>query len=223
MSAGSIEQAADYFSGDDATDRILDHLPRAARAIVATAPAQRVELCTARFRLRELAPSDCDALASLHADREHRAYVLPHQFGSAYIERKLASALLSVHLKCRSLYEFAVVASDTAEFAGTCGLSLRGTLLGAAALGWELRREFSGNGVAVETGNALIRFARGLGLRRVLADCDARNARCISALRKLGMSEVTLRPWTLWAMRRRYRAHLPYARYVLARLPPGNA
>jgi len=209
--------ACDGFSGDEATDRILDHLPHHARMFIASTPRRNLELSTPRFMLRELAPSDFDALAALHADREHRSYVLPHQFGTSYIQRMLAGALLLSHLERRSIYHLAIVTRSAGAFAGICTVSIRGSFVTSAYLGWELSREFSAKGVAVETGTALIKFVRGLGVKRILADCDARNTPCISALCKLGMRQVRLRPWTLWAMRQRYGADLPYARLALHR------
>lgn len=205
----------DWFTGDETVDRLLDHVPRPLRRLIATRPRNPIRLQTPRLTLRELTVGDLDACVRLLDDRGHRRHVLPHQFGREYALRAVGGALVGPHRPVRLHYTLAIELRDGGRFAGTCTLGVRGRFRRRAFIGWEIARACSGTGIAAEAGHALIGLVGdSLGVRRIGLDCDERNERCMAVARKLGLHRVALRPWTRRAMQLRYGADLPYARFV---------
>jgi RimJ/RimL family protein N-acetyltransferase len=63
-------------------------------------------------------------------------------------------------------------------------------------IGWRLRRDRWGHGLAVEAARAMGDFAfRELNARELLAVCDPANTASASVMRRLGMQEVGIQRW----------------------------
>ena len=63
-------------------------------------------------------------------------------------------------------------------------------------LGWRLRRDRWGRGLAVEAGRAMGDFAfKALNARELLAVCDSANIASANVMRRLGMQEAGVQRW----------------------------
>lgn len=119
----------------------------------------RTLLATPRLRLRELAPSDADALARVFADPDALRFY-PGMADPAQVERWIADNLERYARHGFGLW--ALVLADSGELVGDCGLSLQ-EVKGREELevGWHVRADWRGRGLATEAGTA----CRDWGLR----------------------------------------------------------
>jgi RimJ/RimL family protein N-acetyltransferase len=86
-----------------------------------------------------------------------------------------------------SLYEWGVVRTDRGALIGTCTLAHIDAGNRRAEIGFSLRHDHWGQGYMTEAVRALLTFAFGeLGLHRLEADVDPRNAASIRLLERLG-------------------------------------
>lgn len=138
-----------------------------------------------RVRLRWLTDADVPALFAIFGDPEVTRY-----FGFAALpDLEAAAALLAdIHREFRAgtLFQWGLEATD-GPLVGTCTLAHLDPANRRADLGFALGRAFWGRGYMTAALPALIDFAFGrLGLHRVVADADPRNAPSIRALERLG-------------------------------------
>jgi RimJ/RimL family protein N-acetyltransferase len=138
-----------------------------------------------RVRLRWLTEADIPALFGIFGDPEVTRF-----WGFAVLRNPTdAAALLQeIHrgFHAGSLFQWGV---ETAEglLVGTCTLSQIDTANRRAELGFALGKTFWGQGYMSAALPALLQFAfNQLGLLRIFADVDPRNARSIHALERLG-------------------------------------
>lgn len=88
----------------------------------------------------------------------------------------------------RTIFELAVVVRDSQLLVGKCGLAVRRPAHRAGEIWYAIRRDRWGQGYAVEAMTALIDHGfRELGLHRIYADSDPRNAPSLRVAEKLGM------------------------------------
>ena len=59
-----------------------------------------------------------------------------------------------------------------------------------AELGWVLHRDYWRRGYVTEAALAVMKFARGIGVRRIFACCDSKNVASRKTMEKLGMKLV---------------------------------
>lgn len=138
-----------------------------------------------RVRLRWLRETDVPALFAIFGDPEVTRYwgfdVLP--------DRAAAAALLSdiqQQFLARTLLQWGVETAD-GQLVGTCTLSQFDARNRRAELGFALGRAFWGRGYMTTALPAVLNFAFGrLGLNRLFADTDPRNAPSVRALERLG-------------------------------------
>lgn len=88
----------------------------------------------------------------------------------------------------RLIYEFALMADDI--LIGCASLDLLEDHSGE--LGAIIRKEYWGRGYASEANRALVRLARSLGVKRLIAHCDSENHGSRHALEKTGMQLVSI-------------------------------
>lgn len=87
----------------------------------------------------------------------------------------------------RSLFQWGIVEAASGALVGTCTLASIDPAHGHAAVGYALRRDAWGRGYATGAVRTLVTFAFAeLGLRRLEADVDPRNAASIRLLEGLG-------------------------------------
>lgn len=140
-----------------------------------------VRLEGARLVLRELRPEDFDAVRAYVEDPEVTRYLaLPAapEDTRAWLERAEAAAGAPE----RTRYDLAIECDG--DLVGAIGWGIEAH--GRAELGWVLRRDVWGRGIASEAASlAIAHVFDALGVRRVVARCDSRNARSARVMEKL--------------------------------------
>ena len=153
-------------------------------------------LQTQRLFLRELAEQDAAALHEIERDPRVTRYTSfdPRSLEEvrAYIEKAIRD-----QSDAQRVFDLAVIPREDGEerdrdFSppiGRCGLGIYRPEHCEAALWYELHPARWGKGYAVEAASALLDYAFGpLGLHRVWADCDPRNAASCRVAERLGMT-----------------------------------
>lgn len=177
------------------------HFSRSFRAVLGATPTalRRGEssrtsaptLETARLRLRPIRDDDLDALAAMLADPE----VMKHSVGGVYDRERTAGFIAW----CAALYHergfgpLAMVDKETGGFVGFCGLTpevIDGAGGGEAeeiGLGYRIRRDAWGRGLATEAATAVVRYAFDtLGVSSLCAIVDRDHPASAAVARKVG-------------------------------------
>ena len=146
---------------------------------------------TPHLRLRRFTADDADHLFALDNDPEVMRYLNGGELVSRdAIVRDILPTFLKVDEDRPGLGFHAAEDRATAEFVGWFVLRLTGEP-GEAALGYRLRREAWGRGLATEGARALVDWGfRELGLRRVVATTYEQNLASIRVMEKLGMTLI---------------------------------
>ena len=146
-----------------------------------------LHLTTRRLALRALTYDDLDALASMLGDAKALTYwgsPLTREGSRSWIERNLRRYEDDGFGRC------AVVLRATGELVGDCGLIT--TLVEGRPeieLGWIVRRNHQGKGIATEAAAAWRDFAFGtLALERIVSMVSERNMASRRVAEKLGMT-----------------------------------
>ncbi|HTO91834.1 MAG TPA: GNAT family N-acetyltransferase [Candidatus Sulfotelmatobacter sp.] len=151
-----------------------------------------------RLELRALQPRDTQAIFNVFSDPEVMRY-----WSSLPLERPEEALRLildiQVHFRERRLFQWGIARKAERDVIGTCTLFHLNTEQRRAEIGYALGRHAWGQGYATEALAVLIGFAfERLGLHRLEADTDPRNARSIRALERQGFRREGL-------MRERWR------------------
>jgi ribosomal-protein-alanine N-acetyltransferase len=138
-----------------------------------------------RVRLRWLTDADVPALFAIFGNPEVTRY-----WGFAVLPDLAAAAALLADIqrefRAGTLFQWGVEATG-GPLVGTCTLARLDPANRRAELGFALGRAFWGRGYIAAALPAVVAFAFGrLGLHRVFADTDPRNASSIRALERLG-------------------------------------
>lgn len=145
-----------------------------------------ITLKTPRLILRPIGPEDLETTFAYAGCPENARYMvhLPH----ASLEETrsfLCTAAQEWQKDAPALYEFAVMLGS--RHIGSVSLTLDDART-EAELAWILHRDYWHNGYASEAATALRDFGlHELGLRRIFATCDARNAASAHVMERIGM------------------------------------
>jgi RimJ/RimL family protein N-acetyltransferase len=156
-----------------------------------------MKLETERLSLREIQPSDLDAIHEYASDPEVVKYM---SFGPNTIEDSidfLNRAISRQKEESRRIYTLAVILKETNKVIGSSGLHIISSI--QAEIGYVFIKKYWGNGYATETAKALVNCGfNEFGLHRVFATCDPDNSVSVRVLEKVGMKlEGRLRENTL--------------------------
>jgi RimJ/RimL family protein N-acetyltransferase len=148
------------------------------------------ELHTDRLLLRDWRESDAAPFAALNADRD----VMRHIGSGLPLEREASDELLGRIRADWRAHGFGLWAAELVadrSLAGFVGLAIPSFLpavLPAVEVGWRLRRELWGAGLATEGARAALAWAFDeLGLREVVAIVAPENAASLRVAEKLGL------------------------------------
>jgi ribosomal-protein-alanine N-acetyltransferase len=139
-----------------------------------------------RVRLRALTRDDVPALYAIFADPEVARYASRPPMAS---EAEAADYLASIERGFveRTLYQWGMERVEDGRVVGTMTLAHVDAAHARAEVGYMLGREHWGQGYLTEVLPAAVRFAfESLGLHRLEADADPRNAASVRALERVG-------------------------------------
>ena len=145
-----------------------------------------IELQTERLVLRPLGTADLQTVHAYASDAETTAYML--RLSNRTLQQTqqfLLCAEQEWQKQSPRFYEFAITLAG--RQIGAVSLYLEEEEP-AGELGWILQKRYWRQGFATEAALAVREFARGLGLRRLTAHCDARNTASRRVMEKIGMS-----------------------------------
>jgi ribosomal-protein-alanine N-acetyltransferase len=154
-------------------------------------------ITTERLRIRWLTAADVPALFAVFGDAEVCRYwsrpPMPDVVAAEALLREIEAYFAS-----RSLFQWGIAERETDAVIGTCTLASLSEEHRRAEVGFALARRAWGRGYLAEALPALLAFAFDtLGLHRIEADADPRNARSIRVLERAGFQREGL-------MRERY-------------------
>jgi ribosomal-protein-alanine N-acetyltransferase len=145
----------------------------------------RVFLAGPRIALREWALEDADAVREYAHDPEVSRYLIRAP-AELLAEPKLA--IVEARERLRTEYAFAVVQRETEAVVGSAELYVESIRHHRGEIGYVLRRDVWGQGLATEVAGLLLRFGFDeLDLHRLWASCDPANTASIRVLEKVGM------------------------------------
>ena len=153
---------------------------------------------TPRLRLRWLTPDDAPALFAVFGDPEVCRYWSRPPLADVDDARAL-QAEISASFAERSLFQWGIAERDGGRLVGTCTLASISAEHARAEVGFALARACWGRGYVAEALPVLLRFAFDtLGLHRLEADADPRNAASIRALERVGFVREGLQRERYW-------------------------
>lgn len=160
-----------------------------AGAATGDADGNEAELRTPRLRLRRFTDADLPVFVAYRQDPE----VARYQGWDDTFSAKDARALFA-NTRCIApgtpgvWFRFAIEEVATGTVLGDCALHVKGDDPRQAEIGFTLARGHQGKGYAAEAVGAVLGYAFGtLGLHRVVAITDARNAAAARLLERVGM------------------------------------
>jgi len=141
-------------------------------------------LATRRLVLRGIVRTDAPALFDVFSDPQVMRYWSRPPMASLQ-EAEALFEEIDAHWRARTLFQWAIV--ESGAVVGTCTLYQWNRTHARAELGYALRRDRWGQGLATEAVAAVLGFAfERMGLHRVGADSDPRNAASARVLERLG-------------------------------------
>lgn len=153
--------------------------------------APEYPVVTERLLLRPYEHGDVDAVHAYQSLPDQVRYV-PYQARTRdEVAERVASARTSTVIKAEGDVLLLVVAlRETGEVIGDVVLFYRSEEHRTGEIGYILNPRYAGRGYATEAARALLQLGfEGLGLHRIIARVDARNAASIAVLRRLGMRQ----------------------------------
>ena len=145
-------------------------------------------LTTNRLLLRELRPTDAEALFATFSDEETMKFYghEPHQ--SLDDSQKLIERIQTLYARQESIH-WGITLHGSERVIGSCSLHHMDADLHRAEIGYELNRAFWRQGLMFEAASAILTYGFAeLGLHRVEAIIDDANAGSKGLLLKLGFT-----------------------------------
>lgn len=147
-----------------------------------------LRLATPRPALRELALEDAPAVQEWASDPEVARYMPWGPNTPEQTEAFLRDAVPTRWETPRRTFELGIELRGSSRLVGACGIRIRSAEDRVADLGYALRRDAWGQGLATEAARALVEFGfRTLRMHRIWATCHVDNARSARVLEKAGM------------------------------------
>jgi RimJ/RimL family protein N-acetyltransferase len=155
-------------------------------------PRLRLPIRTERLVLRDLVPSDLEALYACTSDPDVTRFMYYAPMSLTQTEEYLAEMIAAQLLWPRRAWELAIVRARDGVFLGACDLMRHPHVgaqdSGAADLGYLLARFAWGYGYATEAARAVVRQGfETLGLERIDALCHSGHLASAHVLEKAGL------------------------------------
>ncbi len=157
------------------------------------------ELQTPRLRLRQLRPSDADAMFAILSDAEVTRTFGLERF-TLIEEAKQRIRAINAGFHQQASLRWAIVRAEENVLIGTCGYLYWKRPHHHAAVGYELARPFWRQGYMTEALTAVLRYGyTQMNLHRIEALVMPENSPSIQLLRRLGFQEEgLLREYGFW-------------------------
>lgn len=143
---------------------------------------------TERLTLRPAAITDLESTHAYAGDLENTRFMMFLPYATV---EETAEMLRSAEEEWRKVqperYEFSVLLEG--KHIGGITLYMQEDRT-EAELGWVLHRDYWRRGYVTEAAQAVMNFARSIGVRRVFAGCDSENVASYKTMQKLGMRLV---------------------------------
>ncbi|GIM64378.1 hypothetical protein Pve01_83130 [Planomonospora venezuelensis] len=153
-------------------------------------------LRTERLVLRPFEPADADAFAVGWASEEWTSLLLSRPMNRAEVGEMVRRRMDPGD----GTFVGLVVATNDGTVVGDSMLHLQGTGLTEGEIGWTVLPGLGGRGYATEAARAVLRLGfEHFGLRRVVANLDARNDRSAALCERLGMRREVHRLGDFWS------------------------
>lgn len=153
-------------------------------------------LRTERLVLRPVEPGDEAALAEAWADEAYASLLLTRTQNAAEVAEMVRRRTEAADPTFVSL----VAVTHDGTVVGDSLLHLQGTGLSEGEIGWTLLPRHAGRGYATEAARAVLRLGfEHYGLRRIVANLDARNDRSAALCERLGMRREVHRIGDFWS------------------------
>lgn len=155
----------------------------------AGSPSGGFELRTARLRLRAMADEDLPAFVAYRRDPEVARYQSWDDTFSSEDAQALFAGKRGIAIGTPGAWtQVAIEEAASGTLLGDCALHVKADDPRQAEIGFTLARGHQGKGYAAEAVAAVLEYAFGtLGLHRVTAVTDARNAAAARLLQRVGM------------------------------------
>lgn len=139
--------------------------------------------------LREFRDDDVDALEAVHSDPRVMRYYAPEVATRAHAQQLVAKFIEWANERPRRNFQLAIVAADTGELLGSCGIRSKHCAAGKAELGVGLGSSSWGKGIAQEAARLILDYAFSeLGLDEVYGVAVAENEAVAKFARRLGLT-----------------------------------
>lgn len=153
-------------------------------------------LRTERLVLRPFEPGDEVPLAEAWADEDYTSLLLTRTQNAAEVAEMVRRRTEAADPTFVSL----VAVTHDGTVVGDSLLHLQGTGLSEGEIGWTVLPAHSGRGYATEAARAVLRLGfEHYGLRRIVANLDARNDRSAALCERLGMRREVHRVGDFWS------------------------
>lgn len=180
------------FGGPTVRERWVDDL----RAEFLTPAPPVWPLRTERLVLRPYEPDDAEAFVGAWASEEWTSLLLSRPMNRAEVHEMVRRRTSAADPSFVSL----VVATHDGTIVGDSLLHLQGTGLSEGEVGWTILPGSGGRGYATEAARAVLRLGfEHFGLRRIVANLDARNDRSAALCERLGMRREVHRLGDFWS------------------------
>jgi [ribosomal protein S5]-alanine N-acetyltransferase len=157
-----------------------------------------MDLHTARFDLREIVEEDFEGLYELYHDPQGQRFE-GEALDEGGVRVRLSNILQKKEKASGRFYPFAITRAGEGRLLGWVKLELQSTSIREYEMGWIVRRQDWGQGIASEASREVLRFAfQDLQAHRVVAFCHAWNRASERVMEKLGMRREALLRETRW-------------------------
>ncbi|MCF6378340.1 GNAT family N-acetyltransferase [Nocardioides KLBMP 9356] len=179
------------FGGPTSRERWVDRM----RAEYLTPVPPDLPLRTERLVLRPWQPGDEAAFAEAWADEDYASLLLTRTMNAAEVADMVRRRMDPGDGRFVGL-----VVEHDGEPVGDTILILQGTGLSEGEIGWTMIPRHAGRGFATEAANAVLQMGfEHYGLRRIVANLDARNDRSAALCERLGMRREVHRLGDFWS------------------------